>query len=388
MIHPACVHEDDPAAVEEILAREAHSAHHSEPSTPLAINPRILRRFPPIEGPFEPAKRERTEAEIDLGRMLFMDKRLSKAKDIACSTCHPLEQYGVDNRARGQGHEGALTARNVPTVYNAAGALMLGWDGAARNVEEQVWKPMTADNEMAMPENEGAQPLASDPRLPRGVRGGVSRRIRPDKPRQRRARDRAFERGLVTPGRWDDFLLGATEALTPLEKKGLRTFINVGCITCHTGALLGGSMMTKLGLKNPWPTTTDEGRKAVTGQPTDAMKFRVPTLRNVAQTQPYFHDGSESELDGAIRKMAHHQLGAELEEDDIAAIAAWLRALTGDLLDRLRERSHAPGRSQAATGRHRRDPPPESGTSQQTRQGAYAGVSFTAGQSRRALELG
>ena len=319
----SCLREDDPAVVRDMLAAEASIAPVGKP--PLAaINPRLLRRFQPVTGPFESPTNERTEAKVELGRMLFHDPRLSRDKQLACSTCHPLEHYGSDGRRR-------RGERDVPTVYNAAGALFLGWDGASRSVEEQALLPMTSEIEMAMNEAHTVQRLSA-------IGGYVSAFAKafPDEPDPINHRNLgraigAFERGLITQGRWDDFLSGASDALTATEKRGLRSFINIGCMTCHTGVLLGGSMITTLGQVEPWPNTADGGRYEVTAQESDRMRFRVPTLRNVAQTAPYFHDGSSDGLDDAVRRMARHQLGLRPDDNEVKAIVAWLRSLTGEV---------------------------------------------------------
>jgi cytochrome c peroxidase len=139
----------------------------------------------------------------------------------------------------------------------------------------------------------------------------------------------AFERGLVTPSRWDDYLNGNKEALTPAEVDGLKVFTNVGCMVCHTGELLGGSMFQKVGVVEPWPNQGDMGRFGVTHAKGDKMVFKVPTLRNAARTAPYFHDGSGATTDQAVTMMGRHQLGLELTPSEVGAIVAWLGALTG-----------------------------------------------------------
>jgi cytochrome c peroxidase len=140
-----------------------------------------------------------------------------------------------------------------------------------------------------------------------------------------------FERGLMTPGRWDRYLGGDAKALTASEKEGAKLFANLGCMVCHTGAYIGGTMFEKLGVFVPWPNQTDHGRREVTHDPVDDMVFKVPGLRNVARTAPYFHDGSVASLDTAVRMMAHHQLGVDLTEEEARSIVAWLNALTGEI---------------------------------------------------------
>jgi cytochrome c peroxidase len=141
----------------------------------------------------------------------------------------------------------------------------------------------------------------------------------------------AFERKLVTPGRWDKFLMGDKNALTAAEKDGFKTFTDIGCMVCHTGALLGGSMFERLGAVEPWPNQNDRGRHDVTKADGDSMMFKVPTLRNIEKTAPYFHDASATTLEEAVRMMGKHQLGLELSASEIASIITWLKSLTGEI---------------------------------------------------------
>ncbi len=139
----------------------------------------------------------------------------------------------------------------------------------------------------------------------------------------------AFERTLRTPSRWDEYLDGNRNALTANELDGLKVFSDIGCIQCHTGELIGGSMFQKVGAQEPWPNQTDQGRFEITHQEADRMVFKVPSLRNVALTAPYFHDGSVGKLPDAVRMMSKHQLGIELTDAETASIVAWLGSLTG-----------------------------------------------------------
>lgn len=141
----------------------------------------------------------------------------------------------------------------------------------------------------------------------------------------------AYEDTLVTRGRWDRFLEGDRGALTDQEKAGFNRFVEVGCVACHFGSNVGATMFQKVGLVKAWPNTKDRGRYEITKRDADWMVFRVPPLRNVARTAPYFHDGSIASLPEAIRMMAHHQIGRDLDEEDVTLIAAWLGCLTGDL---------------------------------------------------------
>ena len=269
---------------------------------------------------------------VDLGRQLFYDPRLSKGGDLSCNSCHNLGDYGVDHQRFSLGDHGQHGARNAPTVYNAAGFFVQFWDGRAPNVEEQAKGPIVNPVEMAMPD--GAHVVATLKGIPGYV--GAFHDAFPSESdavtfdNVGRALG-AFERGLVTPGRWDDFLRGNGSALSAAEKEGLKTFLNAGCMVCHTGPFLGGSMFERVGVVEPWPNQDDHGREQVTHVPGDAMMFKVPTLRNVEHTAPYFHDGSATTLEDAVRMMGRHQLGLELSDAEVGSIVTWLKSLTGEL---------------------------------------------------------
>lgn len=295
------------------------------------INPRLLRRFQPLPSEMGDAKNPVTVKKVELGRKLFHETRISLAGDLSCSSCHDLNKWGVDGKKTSVGHQGRTGNRNAPTVFNAAGHFAQFWDGRSGSIEDQAKGPILAAGEMAMPSGDEvvarlkatreydvafkeAFPDAADPITFDNVAAAIG----------------AFERTLVTPGRWDRFLSGDADALTVVEKEGLKKFLNSGCMVCHTGAYLGGSMFERVGVVEPWPNQADEGRKAVTGVERDRMVFKVPSLRNVAKTGPYFHDGSAATLDDAVRMMGRHQLGIELTNDEVTSIVAWLGSLTGE----------------------------------------------------------
>jgi cytochrome c peroxidase len=139
----------------------------------------------------------------------------------------------------------------------------------------------------------------------------------------------AFERRLMTPSRWDALLKGDAAALTPAERLGLKTFLDAGCQACHHGALLGGTSYQRIGMVQPFPRSADPGRAKLTGDPRDAATFKVPSLRNVAKTGPYFHDGQTTSLEQAVKDMATYQLGKPLTDAEVDAIVAFLEVLTG-----------------------------------------------------------
>jgi cytochrome c peroxidase len=272
-----------------------------------------------------------TPEKITLGRMLFYEPRLTLSETQSCNSCHLLDHYGVDGEPTSKGHEGKRGERNAPTVYNAAFQIAQFWDGRAANVEEQAKGPALNPIEMAMPSE--AEVLARLKSIP-GYAPLFAAAF-PDAPdpitfdNMARAIG-AFERRLVTPGPLDAFLEGDDSALTPAQRAGLAKFMDTGCITCHNGATVGGRMFQKLGLVEPYPTK-DVGREKVTGNEADRYVFKVPVLRNVAKTGPWFHDGSLTNLDQVIRTMARYQLGKQLSDEDVASIHSFLEALTGQV---------------------------------------------------------
>jgi len=268
---------------------------------------------------------------VALGRLLFHDPRLSKDREISCSTCHVLSKFGIDGKAVASGVGGRQGKRNTPTVFNAATHIAQFWDGRAIDLEAQAVGPIMNPVEMDMP-NEGAvvDVLACVPRYVELFRAAFPGDDHPISLKNVGEAIGAFERGLVTNSRWDKFIAGDHKALTPRERQGLSLFVQRGCITCHTGAQAGGTSFQRVGTVFPWPNQTDQGRADITHFPPDRMVFKVPSLKNIAETAPYFHDGSTPTLEGAIRLMGHHQLGVELPKDEVEAMAAWMRSMTGE----------------------------------------------------------
>ncbi|RME24143.1 MAG: cytochrome-c peroxidase [Deltaproteobacteria bacterium] len=300
------------------------------------VDPRARELQAMAAGVFQPLPAEPvagdndlSPARVDLGRMLYFDARLSKNQDISCNSCHQLDRFGVDGEPTSPGHKGQRGSRNSPTVYNASLQIAQFWDGRAADVEEQAGGPILNPVEMAMPSAEAVTALLKSipgygPMFARAFPGVDD----PVSYENAAVAIGAFERGLLTPGPLDRFLEGDLLALTPEQQEGMRTFMEVGCTTCHTGATVGGQMFQKLGLVKPYETA-DLGRYEVTHQEADRYVFKVPSLRNVAETGPWFHDGSVGTLDEAITRMARHQLGKELTPEQVASIATFLGALTG-----------------------------------------------------------
>jgi cytochrome c peroxidase len=254
---------------------------------------------------------------------------LSANRTIACSGCHDLQSFGADGRMVSLGHVGQRGRRNSPTVYNSAGFIAQFWDGRAVDVEDQSKQPILNPLEMAMPDETRVVGTLT------GIPGYVAAfekafpDSRPAVTYENMARAiGAFERGLVTPGPFDAFLRGG-EALSAEQQQGFRRFVELGCAGCHNGPALGGQTFEAIGHIRPYPDESDLGRFEITGAPADRMRFRVPGLRNVARTAPYYHDGGIATLDEAVRSMATHQLGIVLHPADLSAILAFLDALTG-----------------------------------------------------------
>ena len=262
---------------------------------------------------------------IALGKRLFNETQLSADADMSCNTCHDLASNGADDVAFSPGHKGQPVGRNSPTVFNSAGHVAQFWDGRSATVEEQALGPILAAGEMAMPDADTvvrvlkedttytadfakAFPDQKDPLTFENVGVAIG----------------AFERTLVTPSRWDAYLKGDKAALTDAEARGFNTFVDSGCSGCHSGALIGGATLMKLGVVQPWPNQADQGKFSLTKSDADKMVFKVPSLRNAALTAPYFHDGSAQDLPSAIKMMGRHQLGKELTDEQANDIAAWL----------------------------------------------------------------
>jgi cytochrome c peroxidase len=295
------------------------------------FNPRLLRRFKPLRARLEsgpaPAK-----AMIDLGRMLYFETRLSKNGTLSCNSCHDLQRYGVDAEATSLGFKGQRGSRNAPSVYHAAGHLSQFWDGRAASVEAQAKGPIINPAEMGMPNGDAAVRAVADiPEYKAAFKSAFPTSPKPITFDNIGIAIGAFERGLVARARWDDYLEGNAAALTPPEVEGLRVFTNVGCMVCHTGELLGGSSYQKLGSVESWPNQTDQGRFRVTNAEADRMTFKVPSLRDVEKTAPYFHDASARTLPDAVKVMGKHQLGIDLTPEEVASIVTWLKSLTGRL---------------------------------------------------------
>jgi cytochrome c peroxidase len=275
-----------------------------------------------------------TKEKIELGKKLYYDPRLSLSGVISCNTCHNLATYGVDGVETSLGHKFQTGGKNAPTVLNAGFHIAQFWDGRAKDLEEQAKGPILNPVEMSMPNPEiviarlksidayvaefkKAFPQDKDPVNYDNVAKAIA----------------AFERTLVTPSRFDEFLKGNTKALTEKEKEGLKLFIEKGCVSCHNGVAVGGGMFQKFGVVKPYPyqDPKDLGRYNVTKNEADKYVYKVPSLRNITRTYPYFHDGKVWDIKEAVKIMGETQLGINLTEEEVDKIVAFLDSLTGKI---------------------------------------------------------
>jgi len=296
------------------------------------INQDALKMFAPLPEAITSQSNPLNAAKVELGRMLYYEPRLSKGQEVSCNTCHLLDRYGVDAEPVSTGHRGLKGNRNAPTVYNAAGHFVQFWDGRAPDVEAQAKGPVTNPVEMAMPSEQTAiAVLKSIPDYADKFRKAFPGQDNPVSFDNMAIAIGAFERKLVTPSRWDKFLKGDARALTPAEKAGFNRFVEVGCASCHNGVYVGGMLYQKIGVVKPWKEDADPGRFGITKQESERGVFKVPSLRNIAKTGPYFHTGKVPQLDQAVGLMAEYQNGRELSGADVEAIVTWLRTLTGEI---------------------------------------------------------
>ncbi len=290
----------------------------------------------PVGGPLLPLP---TDVEVDpvrrtLGERLFHDTGLSADGTVSCATCHDLARGGVDGLRVSRGVGGREGELNAPTVLNAAFNFRQFWDGRAPTLEDQVDGPLLHADELGSGWDAALAHVRADP---------VYRELFADAYDGRIVRETicnaiaTFERSLVTPGaRFDRFLLGEADALDARELRGHELFLELGCTTCHQGVNIGGNMFQVFGRIRPFyeddaeVAPADRGRFNVTGREEDLHKFKVPSLRNVALTAPYLHDGSVETLGETVQLMARHELGFDLTDPEVDALVAFLHTLTGE----------------------------------------------------------
>jgi len=292
----------------------------------------------------EPADNPTTAEKVELGRMLYFDPRFSETGTVSCNSCHNLMLGGDDNRDFSMGVHGKTGGRSAPTVWNAAFASSQFWDGRAPSLEEQARGPVVNPVEMGMSDLEKAM---SRVRAIPGYKAYFERAFGGDDPMtvdNAAKAVAAFERTMITPNSpYDRFVKGDKRALTVQQQRGMQAFAETGCVNCHSGAAFNGpSMPAGTGFFMKFPTFTnndyvkkydlmkDRGRFESTGKAADTHLFKVPTLRNIALTAPYFHNGSVATLGEAIRVMAKVQLNVDLDDAKAADIEAFLNGLTGE----------------------------------------------------------
>jgi cytochrome c peroxidase len=277
-----------------------------------------------------PGAENDTPALVELGRKLYFEKGLSVNNAQSCNSCHMVDKNlgGVDNEPTSPGAFGKRGGRNSPTTLNAGFQFAQFWDGRAPDLAAQAKGPVLNPIEMAMPsEPEVIARMNKHKEYPALFKRAFPKEANPVNYDNFAHAVAAFERTLITRDRFDDFQKGGDKALKGDELKGAHLFLTVGCTTCHNGPVIGGQMFMKLGLVHPFPTK-DLGRHEVTKEEDDKFKFKVPMLRNIAITGPYFHDGSIASLEEAVKKMAHHQLDKQLTDTEVKQIVAFLKTLT------------------------------------------------------------
>jgi cytochrome c peroxidase len=273
-------------------------------------------------------------ARIALGERLFSDRTLSSNGSVSCADCHPLARAGTDGLAHSRTAGGRDTALNTPTILNLAYVFRYNWTGAYERLEDEFDAPV--QRTMGTNWTHISEALRAEADVKAGFEAAYPSGITTENVKDALA---SYIKTLVTPdSRFDAFLRGDADALSVEERRGYGLFKSVGCVGCHQGAAVGGNLFQRFGVMEDYfkergrtPTPAEQGRYQVTNDPMDRFVFRVPSLRNVAKTAPYFHDGSADTLEDAVAIMGRVQLGLNLEPGQISDIASFLRTLTGQL---------------------------------------------------------
>jgi len=301
----------------------------------------VLKQARQIFGPLPQVmtsdKNPITPEKVVLGKILFYETRISVDGTVSCAKCHPVALYAADGLKKSIGNNCKVNPRNAPTLFNAAGQISAHWIGNRTDVEDQAKQSVVGPPSFGMPSTESVEkklieikgyaelfkaafPVEANPVTVDNLAKAIG----------------AFERTLVTPSHFDSFLKGDVAALMEQERRGLKTYLDTGCIMCHSGPYAGGQSYQKFGIFEPyWKYTksepVDEGRYAVTKNEADKYFFKVPIHRNVAKTSPYFHDGSVSKLEEAVWIMGKIQLGKDLNKSQVEEVVTFLKSLTGDI---------------------------------------------------------
>jgi cytochrome c peroxidase len=273
--------------------------------------------------------------KVELGKMLYFDPRLSASHVISCSSCHNIGLGGADAEPTSLGHRWQHGGRNAPTVLNAVFNTAQFWDGRAKDLEQQAGGPMVNPVEMASPQPHVAEQLKGIPGYREAFGKAFPGESDPVTLNNAQKAIAIFEATLITPNApFDRFLNGDANALSSAQKAGLVLFMEKGCSGCHNGINLGGGMYAPFGVvEKPGAAflpPNDKGRFMVTKTPSDEYVFKVPTLRNITLTAPYFHTGTAWDLRQAVAVMGASQLGTQLTDDDVDKVVAFLDTLTGE----------------------------------------------------------
>ncbi len=297
-------------------------AKHDEQALRNRAN-KLFEVIPPV-----PALTSKQKALATLGEKLYHEKALSINQSQSCASCHAVDNFtGVDHQVTSTGALGKIGERNAPTVFNAVHQTAQFWDGRAANLKEQAGGPILNPIEMALPDEKTALERINRIKTYQPLIEFAYNQSSLTEYEQITQALAQYQATLKTNDRFDDWLRGDNQALSTLEKQGLFNFMETGCANCHHGALLGGNSFQKLGAHTPYPDQSDQGRYGLTKNQKDKMYFKVPMLRNVGQTSPYFHDGSQKTLADAVRSMGVYQLGQELSSEKVKSIVAFLRSL-------------------------------------------------------------
>lgn len=285
--------------------------------------------------PLQPIQKDNTlnQEKIKLGEKLFFDKRLSKDNSVSCATCHILEKGGADNLSKSFGIERKVGLMNTPTVLNSRFNFVQFWDGRVKTLEEQINGPIHNPVEMGTNWAMIITKLSKVPEYQEQFNKIYTTNITPNAIRDAIAE---FERSLITPSRFDSYLLGDNSALSLTEKDGYALFKSYGCASCHQGKNVGGNFYEKLGVfkKYPNPDTKEHlGRYNLLKTEMSKYEFKVPSLRNIELTYPYMHDGSIHSLKKMIKIMGEYQLGRTIPNNDVYKIEAFLKTLTSEKLE-------------------------------------------------------
>jgi cytochrome c peroxidase len=293
--------------------------------------------FAPLPQVMTSEKNPITFEKVKLGKILFYETRISVDGTVSCARCHPIGLYAADGLKKSIGNNCKINPRNAPTLFNAAGQISAHWIGNRTDVEDQARQSVIGPPSFGMSSHEAVEKKLKEIRgygeLFKKVFPGERDPITVDNLAKAIG---AFERTLVTPSHFDSFLKGDIAALNEQAKRGLRTYMEAGCIMCHFGPYLGGQMYQKSGISEPYwkyakSEPIDQGRYVVTKNEADKYVFKVPIHRNVAKTAPYFHDGSIDKLEDAVWVMGKIQLGKDLNKSQIEEIVTFLKSLTGKI---------------------------------------------------------